>query len=238
MEIFPAIDLFGAQAVRLLRGDYRQMTVYSDDPAAVARDFAACGAKYAHLVDLEGAREGTTPNLPTVERIAKESGLSVEIGGGIRSEETARRYLDAGCWRVILGTAAVEDPALLERLAGRFPGRIAVGVDVRGDRVATRGWLKDSGVTLAELCTRLQQLGITGVIVTDIARDGAMGGSNCELYRKMRADFPALQVTASGGVSSHGDLQALHEAGCWGAIVGKAYYTGAVDLRRAIEENT
>ena len=132
----------------------------------------------------------------------------------------------------------MEDPALLERLAGRFPGRIAVGVDVRGDRVATRGWLKDSGVTLAELCTRLQQLGITGVIVTDIARDGAMGGSNCELYRKMRAEFPALQVTASGGVSSHGDLQALRGAGCWGAIVGKAYYTGAVDLRRAIEENT
>ncbi|MBR1407331.1 MAG: 1-(5-phosphoribosyl)-5-[Clostridia bacterium] len=238
MEIFPAIDLFEAKAVRLLRGDYRQMTVYSDDPSAVARDFAAYGARYAHLVDLEGAKDGTTPNLQTVERIAKESGLRVEIGGGIRSEETARRYLDAGVWRVILGTAAVEDPALLERLAGRFGDRVAVGIDVRGGMVATRGWLKDSGVMLEALCGRLLPLGLTGVIVTDITKDGAMGGSNLELYRGLGESFPQLKVTASGGVSSHEDLAALRDSGCWGAIVGKAYYTGAVDLRRAIEENT
>ena len=238
MEIFPAIDLYGAKAVRLLRGDYRQMTVYSDDPYGVARDFAACGAGYAHLVDLEGAKDGTTPNLTVVERIARESGLRIEIGGGIRSEETAERYLDAGVWRVILGTAAVEDPELLERLAGRFGDRVAVGIDVRGEQVATRGWLKDSGVTLSALCGRLVSLGLTGVIVTDIAKDGAMGGSNLELYRRLGKAFPRLKVTASGGVSSHEDLAALRGAGCWGAIVGKAYYTGAVDLRRAIEENT
>ena len=184
------------------------------------------------------------PSLAAVETASDEEVHTGEavIRATLEGQETRdyavtvdRIYREQGCTRFLL---TVTDPALLERLAGRFPGRIAVGVDVRGDRVATRGWLKDSGVTLAELCTRLQQLGITGVIVTDIARDGAMGGSNCELYRKMREEFPALQVTASGGVSSHGDLQALRGAGCWGAIVGKAYYTGAVDLRRAIEENT
>ena len=237
MILFPAIDLVGGRAVRLLHGDYEKMTVYSDDPAAVARGFAGCGAEYVHLVDLEGARDGTTPNLAVVERIARESGLKAEIGGGIRSAETAERYLSAGVWRIILGTAAVEDPALLETLAGRWGDRVAVGVDVRGDRVAVRGWLKDGGVTLDGLCRRIAELGLTGVIVTDIARDGALEGCNTGLYRRLSAGFPQLRITASGGVSSHEDLAALRGAGLWGAIIGKALYTGAVDLTRAVKEN-
>ncbi len=237
MELFPAIDLYGGKAVRLLRGDYEKMTVYSAHPEDVAADFCACGARYAHLVDLEGARDGTTPNLALISAIAKKSGLRVEVGGGIRSEETCARYLDAGVWRVVLGTAAVEDPRLLERLAARYGERIAAGVDVRGEQVAVRGWTKDSGWTLSAFLQRLTDLGLTGVIVTDIARDGAMQGTNLALYRRIGERFPQLRVTASGGVSGYEDLAALRGAGVFGAIVGKAYYTGAIDLARALEEN-
>ena len=237
MIIFPAIDLYGGKAVRLLRGAYEEMTVYSEDPPAVARDFAAAGAEYAHLVDLEGARDGTTPNFSLVARIAAESGLKVEVGGGIRSGETAERYLSAGVFRVILGTAAAEDPALLERLAARFPGRIAVGVDIKDGFVAVRGWREASALTAEELLLRRRDAGISDVIVTDISRDGAMRGSNTALYEKMTRAFPEIGFVASGGVSSHEDLAALRLAGCRGAIVGKAYYTGAVDLARAIREN-
>ena len=237
MELFPAIDLYDNKAVRLLRGDYAQMTVYNDDPARVARAFADAGAKYAHLVDLEGARDGTTPHLPLVERIAKESGLRVEIGGGVRTEEIAARYLDAGVWRVILGTAAVEDPALLARLAARYGDRVAVGLDVRDGRIATRGWLKDSGVALEDFINQMERLGLTGAIITDISRDGAMRGSNTRLYRALKEAHPWLRITASGGVSSHEDLGALREAGAFAVIIGKAYYTGAIDLTRALKEN-
>ena len=237
MIIFPAIDLYGGKAVRLLRGAYEEMTVYSEDPPAVARDFAAAGAEYAHLVDLEGARDGTTPNFSLVARIAAESGLKVEVGGGIRSGETAERYLSAGVFRVILGTAAAEDPALLERLAARFPGRVAVGVDIKDGFAAVRGWREASALTAEELLLRLRDAGISDVIVTDISRDGAMRGSNTALYEKMARAFPEIGFVASGGVSSHEDLAALRLAGCRGAIVGKAYYTGAVDLARAIREN-
>ena len=237
MIIFPAIDLYGGKAVRLLRGAYEEMTVYSEDPPAVARDFAAAGAEYAHLVDLEGARDGTTPNFSLVARIAAESGLKVEVGGGIRSGETAERYLSAGVFRVILGTAAAEDPALLEWLAARFPGRVAVGVDIKDGFVAVRGWREASALTAEALLLRLRDAGISDVIVTDISRDGAMRGSNTALYEKMTRAFPEIGFVASGGVSSHEDLAALRLAGCRGAIVGKAYYTGAVDLARAIREN-
>ena len=235
MELFPAIDLVGGRAVRLLRGDYAQMTVYHDDPPAVARDFAACGARYAHVVDLEGARDGGTPNLSTVERIVRESGLRVEVGGGVRDEQTVARYLDAGVWRVILGTAAVTDPDLLEKLAARYAERIAVSVGVRNGYVALRGWTQQSGLTCDALCGRLVTTGIRGVICTDIARDGAMRGTNHALYEHLTKTFPALDVVASGGVSSLEEVKQLAKTGVFGAIIGKAYYTGAIDLRRALE---
>ena len=238
MEIFPAIDLYEGKAVRLVHGDYQQMTVYSEHPEKIAEHFCSCGAKYAHLVDLEGARDGTTPNLQLVEKIASESDLRLEIGGGIRTEEVAKRYLDAGCWRVILGTAAVENPDLLEKLAARFGKRIAVGIDVRGERVAVRGWMSETDVTLDAMCKYLVELGIEGAIITDIGRDGAMRGSNQQLYAALIRKHPELSLTASGGVSSYADLTALKAAGVFGAIIGKAYYTGALDLRRVIEEYT
>ncbi len=235
MELFPAIDLVAGRAVRLLRGDYAQMTVYHNDPPAVARDFAACGARYAHVVDLEGARDGGTPNLSTVEKIVRESGLRVEAGGGVRDEQTVARYLDAGVWRVILGTAAVTDPELLARLTARYGARIAVSVDVRQGRVALRGWTQQSELTCDALCERLAQTGVRGVICTDIACDGAMRGTNHALYEHLTQAFPELSVVASGGVSSLEDVARLARTGVFGAIIGKAYYTGAIDLRRALE---
>lgn len=234
MKLFPAIDLYGGKAVRLLRGDYAQMTVYNDDPLAVARDFAACGAENIHLVDLEGARSGQTPNLATVERIAKESGLFCEIGGGIRNEETVRRYLDAGVSRVILGTAAVRDPAFLECMVDMYGDQIAVGVDLKDGFLAIHGWTQTSGVACDDFMARLDQLGVKTVICTDISRDGAMKGTNHALYAHLKENF-RVNVIASGGVSSMEDVIRLKEAGAYGAIIGKAYYTGAIDLKKAVE---
>jgi len=233
MKIFPAIDLYGGKAVRLLHGDYEKMTVYSDDPLSVARDFIACGAENIHIVDLQGAKDGTTPNLALIERIAGEN-LFVEVGGGIRSEETAARYLDSGVNRVILGTAAVTDPALLERLVAQYGEKIAVSVDVRDGYAAIRGWQEKSALTCDALCARLRDAGVKTVICTDISRDGAMRGTNRALYADLTARYP-MDFIASGGVSSMEDVEALCASGVYGAIIGKAYYTGAIDLRRAIE---
>ena len=233
MKLFPAIDLYGGQAVRLLHGDYQKMTVYSRDPCSVAGDFAACGAENIHIVDLEGAKDGTTPNLALIERIAK-GGLFVEVGGGIRSEEVAARYIDAGVGRVILGTAAVTDPALLERLVARHGGKIAVSVDLRDGYAAIRGWQEKSQLTCEQLMQRLEDTGVSTVICTDISRDGAMRGTNHALYADLNARY-RMNFIASGGVSSMEDVIALRESGIYGAIIGKAYYTGAIDLRKAIE---
>ncbi len=235
MLILPAIDLYDGKAVRLLRGDYAQMTVYSDDPLSVARDFEAAGAEYVHLVDLAGAKDGGTPNYPTAAKIARETSLRVEIGGGIRSEETVRRYLDAGAARVILGTAAIENPDFLENMARLFPGRVAAGVDVRDGFIAVRGWTETSSVSCFDFCGRLESLGIRTLICTDISKDGAMSGTNRELYRALSERFD-LDIIASGGVSSLDDVRALRDMGMHGAIVGKAYYVGAIDLREAIRE--
>jgi len=234
MKLFPAIDLYGGKAVRLFKGDYAQMTVYHDNPLAVARDFAACGAKYIHLVDLEGARSGLTPNLETVAQIAGESGLFTEVGGGIRSEETVCRYLDAGVSHVILGTAAVKDPAFLERMVEKYKERIAVGVDLKDGFVAIHGWTETSSIACDTFMARLDQLGVATVICTDISRDGAMKGTNHALYSHLKSNF-RVNVIASGGVSSMEDVVRLKEAGAYGAIIGKAYYTGAIDLKEAIE---
>lgn len=234
MILLPAIDLYEGKAVRLYQGDYREMTVYSDDPASVAADFRRAGAQWVHMVDLEGARDGTTPNFDVVSRVVRESGLRVEIGGGVRSDETVRRYLDAGVARVILGTAALGDRAFLERMVVQYGAHIAVGVDCRDGFVATHGWTETSSVPCAEFCAELERIGVQTVICTDISRDGAMRGTNRALYRELNERF-SLNFIASGGVSSLEDVRALREAGLYGAILGKAYYTGAVQLQVALE---
>ncbi len=233
MNILPAIDLYGGKAVRLLRGDYAQMTVYSDDPPAFARQFAEAGAEYLHVVDLEGARAGSTANFGTVSRLIAESGLKTEVGGGVRSEAVVERYLRAGAWRVILGTAALTEPGFAAEMIARYGSHVAVGVDAREGRVAIKGWTEDSGKDLFDFCAELEAAGCRGVICTDIARDGAMKGTNLELYRQLSGKT-GLEVTASGGVSTLEDVRALAEMGVWGAILGKALYTGAVDLKDAL----
>lgn len=234
MILLPAIDLYDGKAVRLLRGDYEQMTVYGEDGAAFADAFADAGAQWVHMVDLEGARDGTTPNFGTVARVAKAGRLHVEIGGGIRTDDAVARYLDAGVSRVILGTAALRDRAFLERTLGKYAEQIAVGVDLRGGFVATHGWLETSEVACEDFCASLQDMGVRTVIVTDISRDGAMQGTNRALYERLNRMF-SMDLVASGGVSSLDDIRALRGAGLYGAILGKAYYTGAVDLRAALE---
>lgn len=234
MTIFPAIDLVGGKAVRLLRGDYAQMTVYSDDPAAVARDFAARGATAIHIVDLEGARDGGTPNLDTVLAIKKESGLFCEIGGGVRTMEVVDRYLGAGIDRVILGTAALEDEAFLRAAVEKYGDRIAVGADIRNGFLAVKGWTERSQVGILEFCEKMVEIGVKTLICTDISKDGAMRGTNRALYAELSRRFD-LDITASGGVSSLDDVRALRSLGLYGAIIGKAYYTGAIDLGEALE---
>lgn len=234
MHIFPAIDLYGGQAVRLFRGDYAQMTVYNPDPTSVVRDFAAAGAEYLHLVDLEGAKTGETPNIDTIRAILRTADLFTEVGGGIRSIETVRTYLEAGVSRVILGTAAVKDPDFLARAVETYGERIAVGADVKDGRIAIQGWQETADVTTEEFCARMQALGIRTIICTDIAKDGVMAGANHDLYRALSEKF-SMQFIASGGVSSIEDVRRLAAQGMYGAIIGKAYYTGAVSLREAIE---
>jgi len=235
MIIFPAIDLVEQKAVRLFKGDYANMTVYSDDPVAVAKDFVAAGATHIHMVDLEGAKDGTTPNLAVVRRVASETPLKVEIGGGIRDMATVEAYFDAGVDRVILGTAAVTDQAFLQAAVATYGAHIAVGADVKDGFVAIKGWLENSAYTLEQFMDKMQTIGVKTVICTDISKDGAMKGTNRELYRTLSANY-AMDIVASGGVSSMEDVRALADMGLYGAIIGKAYYTGAIDLREAIKE--
>ena len=233
MKIFPAIDLFDGKAVRLLRGRYEDMTIYSDDPPQIGRDFAAAGAEYIHIVDLEGAKDGTTPNFDTVCRIKEASGCFCEIGGGIRSMEVIRRYMDAGIDRVILGTAAVTDRAFLEEAVAAYGEKIAVGIDLKDGYVAIKGWTEKTQLTAVDFCEQMQALGVTTIIVTDISKDGAMKGTNHGLYEELSARL-GMQLVASGGVSSIDDVKRLAARGLYGAIIGKAYYTGAIDLKEAI----
>ncbi len=234
MNIFPAIDLYDGKAVRLYKGDYAQMTVYSENPMDVARDFEAAGAKFIHMVDLEGARDGSTPNLSIVADIAQNTALFVEIGGGIRDMETVEKYLSAGVGRVILGTAAVTDRDFLTRAVRAYGDKIAVGADVKDGYIAIKGWLEQSAYTLERFLADAQAVGVRTVICTDISKDGAMAGTNRALYRDLISRFD-MDIVASGGVSSMEDVKALADMGLYGAIIGKAYYTGAIDLREAIE---
>lgn len=234
MKIFPAIDLYEKKAVRLYKGDYDKMTVYSEDPVSVAHDFKKCGAEYIHMVDLEGARDGTTPNIEIVERVAREVGLFVEIGGGIRNIETVKRYLDSGVSRVILGTAAVNDESFLRAAVREYGERVAVGADVKDGKIAIKGWIETSQLSLDEFFSKMQSLGVKTVICTDISKDGAMRGTNLEMYKSLSQKY-SVDIVASGGVSGIDDIKSLRAMNLYGAIIGKAYYIGAIDLKEAIE---
>ena len=233
MILLPAIDLYDRKAVRLYQGDYHKMTVYSENPASVAADFRSAGAQWIHMVDLEGAKTGETPNFPVVAKIA-EAGMHVEIGGGIRSEETVKKYLDAGVARVILGTAAITNRPFLCAMVERYGPAVAVGVDLRDGYVAIRGWTETSDTRCEDFFSQLQDIGVQTVICTDISRDGAMRGANRALYEQLSKAY-SIDIVASGGVSSLEDVVELRKLDLYGAIIGKAYYTGAIDLRRALE---
>ena len=234
MLIYPAIDLFEGKAVRLFKGDYKQMTVYSENPPEIAEDFASKGATHMHIVDLEGAKDGTIPNFETVLRIKQTSGLFCEVGGGIRSMETIDRYLSNGIDRVILGTAAVTEAGFVEKAVNAYGERIAVGIDIKDGMVAIKGWTEKSDLTAFDFCKRMQDIGVKTLICTDISKDGAMKGTNHELYSELMRRFD-MNIIASGGVSGIEDIKRLRKENVYGAIIGKAYYIGAIDLSQAIE---
>lgn len=234
MLILPAIDLYDKKAVRLYKGDYDNMTVYSENPLEVAYKFQKCGATFIHLVDLEGAKLGTTPNLDIVKKIVENTNLDVEIGGGIRDDETVQKYIDIGVRRVILGTAAVNDDSFLRSCVEKYKDRVVVGVDLKDGYVAIKGWTEKSQLTADEFFSHLSEIGVKTVICTDISKDGAMKGTNRELYKELSGKY-SMDIVASGGVSDLEDIKALKEMKLYGAIVGKAYYVGAIDLKEAIE---
>ena len=233
MKLYPAIDLRGGQAVRLYQGDYDQMTVYNADPVAQAQQFIDAGAKYLHVVDLDGAKDDTTANMQTIAAIAKLGGLKIEVGGGIRSEEVIKTYLDAGVFRVILGTAAVQNPAFLEEMVRKYGEKIAVGVDIKDGRVAIKGWTEVSEESCFAFCEKLQKIGVKTIICTDISKDGLLSGTNLELYRQL-SEKCKVDIVASGGVTTLDDVKKLAEMKLYGAILGKALYTGNIDLAAAV----
>ena len=234
MIIYPAIDLYEGKAVRLYKGDYSQMTVYHDNPLEVAEDFKASGATHMHIVDLQGARDGTTPNLATICAIKEHTGLFCEVGGGIRSMEVIHRYITAGIDRVILGTAAVTDPDFLKAAVSAYGDKIAVGIDIKDGKVAIKGWTEKTNLDALVFCRQMEELGVKTIICTDISKDGAMQGTNYALYQTLSETF-RLQIIASGGVSSIEDIRRLTSQKIHGAIVGRAYYSGDICLSEAIE---
>lgn len=234
MFIIPAIDLFSGKAVRLLKGDYDNMTVYSDNPCETAVEFEKSGSGHIHLVDLEGAKSGSTPNLDVVKDIVSRTNLFTEIGGGVRNLDTVEKYLSIGVNRVILGTAAVTDEAMLIAAVREYRNKIAVGVDVKDGYVAIKGWTEKSEYTARDFCAKMQETGVDNIICTDISKDGAMQGTNREMYREMSREF-SMKITASGGVSTLDDVRALKEMNIYGCIIGKAYYTGRIKINEAIE---
>ena len=233
MIILPAIDLFEGAAVRLLRGDYNKMTVYEKQPETVAQRFEAEGATHIHIVDLEGAKTGGTPNLETVKRIVNSTSLSAEIGGGIRNFSVIEQYLNAGVDRVILGTAAVTEEGFVETAVQNFGDKIVVDADIKDGFVAIRGWTENSKFTCGSFCEKMQNTGVKTLICTDVSKDGAMQGTNLALYKALTEKYQ-MNIIASGGVSSLEDIKNLTKTGVYGAIIGKAYYTGAVSIRDAV----
>ena len=235
MIILPAIDLYEGKAVRLYKGDYNQMTVYDNNPANTALKFKEAGATWIHVIDLEGARDGGTPNKEVVKKIIDSTGLKVEIGGGIRSMETIEEYIKAGASRIILGTAAVTDENLVISATHLYGSRIAVGADIKDGYVAIKGWTEKSQFSLHDFCKNMQKKGVRYIICTDIAKDGALQGTNREMYKVLTEKFN-MHFIASGGISNIDDIRALKEMNIYGAIVGRAYYQGAIDLQEAIKE--
>lgn len=234
MLIYPAIDIFNGKAVRLYKGDYNQMTVYSENPPEIAEEFKKQGATHMHIVDLEGAKNGTTPNFETVLAIKKAGGLFCEVGGGIRDMETVDKYISAGLDRVILGTAAVKSEGFAEKTVKKYGDKIAVGIDIKDGFVAIKGWTEKSEITAFQFAEQMQNIGVKTLICTDISKDGAMKGTNHELYKELMEKF-SMQIIASGGVSSIDDVKKLAQRNTYGAIIGKAYYTGDINLKEAIE---
>lgn len=234
MKIFPAIDIIDSKAVRLFKGDYSKMTVYNESPLLQAKEFEKKGAKYLHIVDLDAAKSGKVENAEVIKSICQNTNLFIEVGGGIRNMETAKQYLSYGAHRVILGTAAVTDENFLKEAAEELGDKMAVGADVKDGKIAIKGWEEQSRYTLDEFCEKLCSLGVKTVICTDISKDGAMAGTNLEMYKKLKEKYP-LSITASGGVSTIDDIIQLKSIGADAAIIGKAYYTGAIDLEKAIE---
>lgn len=233
MIIFPAIDIIDGEAVRLYKGDYNQKTVCGT-PYDISLEFKAKGATHVHIVDLDGAKSGGTPNIETIKRIAADCKMFVEVGGGIRSLGVIEKYLRAGVSRVILGTAAIKNEELVRLGVREFGEGIAVGADILDGKIRINGWLEAADISADEFFKRMGDLGVKNIICTDISKDGAMVGTNLELYRELSSKY-SMDITASGGVSSLEDIKALKSMGMYGAIVGKAYYTGAVDLEKAIE---
>ena len=233
MKLYPAIDLRGGQAVRLYQGDYDQMTVYNADPVAQAQQFIDAGAKYLHVVDLDGAKDDTTANMETIAAIAKLGGLKIEVGGGIRDEERIRRYLDLGVDRCILGTIAVKNFDFTAEMAQKYGAHIAVGVDMRDGLVAVNGWKEITPEPGIDFCRRCADAGGQAIIATDISRDGTMQGTNMDLYRELLT-IPGLEITASGGIARMEELETLQAMHCHAAILGKSIYTGAIDLAEAV----
>ncbi len=234
MLIFPAIDLRDGQVVRLVEGDYDRMTVYGSDPLAVAKAYRAAGAEYLHVVDLDAAKDGEQKNLTVIQKLAAESGLRLEVGGGVRDEESAKRYLDAGVSRVILGSAAIENPQFMENLAKQYPGKVAAGVDARNGFVAIHGWKTVTDIVAYDFVESLPGRGIGTVIYTDISRDGKLQGPNIEAYQRL-GQIKGLDIVASGGVSSAADISALAKLNLYAAIIGKALYDGRITLTQALE---
>ncbi len=233
MYIFPAIDLKNAQVVRLTQGDYNRVDIYDKTPAGAAGEFAAAGAKFLHVVDLDGAKDGALSNFQTVQDIVSATGMFVEIGGGIRDEARIQAYLEMGVGRVILGTAAVKNFPFLTDMIQKYGNRIAVGVDAHGGKVATDGWLNTTGEDSVDFCRRCLDIGVQNIIYTDISKDGAMQGTNLEIYKTL-SQLKGLNITASGGVSSLKEIEILAQMGIHSAIVGKAIYTGALNLAECI----
>ena len=233
MNIFPATDIYDGKVVRLYKGDYSQMTVYSDNPLEVAKEFKNAGAEYLHVVDLEGAKNGTTPNIEIVKDLVENSGLKVEIGGGVRTQSVVEKYLDIGVMRVIIGTTAVTDPVFLRKMVDKYGNKIAVGVDIKDGYVAIKGWTEKSEVECFDFFSSLQDMGVSTVICTDISRDGALKGTNLPLYKELSKAFN-MDIIASGGVTSLDDVVALRDMNLYGAILGKALFTGNIDLSEAV----
>ena len=236
MILYPAIDLKDGAAVRLLRGDMNATTVFNEDPAAQARSFVDAGCRWLHLVDLNGAFAGKPVNAEPVEAILKQCNVPAQLGGGIRDMATIENWIEKGLSRVILGTVAVENPALVRQAALAFPDKIAVGIDARNGMVATKGWAVETDTEVTELAKSFEQDGVAAIIYTDINRDGAMKGPNIEATAAL-ADAISIPVIASGGVSSLADLLALKSCGATldGAISGRALYDGALDLGAALK---